>query len=228
MIDQSQVVDGVLQRSQIMRSSNALHKQATSFMGEPTMALNMLMRAVDGVRYEQNASKRGKAIRTLGRSAAALLATDIVNALAQSLADALRDDDEDKKYWERFWSAFTGITGDEENVGEQLYNIYFGGNAAGNMSLLGRMPYVNDLLSLIQGYNVTRMDADVFANLIKAGQMAAESLDGNGPRTPGLCGQRAGKRGSQALRDSCGEHLPRLHRRFPNRRGGDWQHSPSV
>lgn len=67
VIDQTQVVDGVLQRSNIMRSSNAVVKQATSFMGEPIMSLNLLMRAYDQVRYEQNSQKRGKAIKTMGR-----------------------------------------------------------------------------------------------------------------------------------------------------------------
>ena len=65
VIDQTQVVDGVLQRSNIMRSSNAVVKQATSFMGEPIMSLNLLMRAYDQVRYEQNSQKRGKAIKTI-------------------------------------------------------------------------------------------------------------------------------------------------------------------
>lgn len=96
VIDQTQVVDGVLQRSNIMRSSNAVVKQATSFMGEPIMSLNLLMRAYDQVRYEQNSQKRGKAIKTMGRAATALVVTNVVNALAQSLIDAMRDDDEDK------------------------------------------------------------------------------------------------------------------------------------
>lgn len=121
VIDQTQVVDGVLQRSNIMRSSNAVVKQATSFMGEPIMSLNLLMRAYDQVRYEQNSQKRGKAIKTMGRAATALVVTNVVNALAQSLIDAMRDDDEDKKYWERFRAAFTGISGDRgDPLGESL------------------------------------------------------------------------------------------------------------
>lgn len=82
VIDQTQVVDSVLQRSNIMRSSNAVVKQATSFMGEPIMSLNLLMRAYDQVRYEQNSQKRGKAIKTMGRAATALVVTNVVNALA--------------------------------------------------------------------------------------------------------------------------------------------------
>ena len=51
-------------------------------MGEPIMSLNLLMRAYDQVRYEQNSQKRGKAIKTMGRAATALVVTNVVNALA--------------------------------------------------------------------------------------------------------------------------------------------------
>ena len=78
VIDQTQVVDGVLQRSNIMRSSNAVVKQATSFMGEPIMSLNLLMRAYDQVRYEQNSQRRGKAIKKMGRAATALVVTSML------------------------------------------------------------------------------------------------------------------------------------------------------
>lgn len=60
MIDQTQVVDGILQRSNIMRGKSTLSQQATAFMGEPIMSLNVLMRSYDNFRYEeirQNAAK---------------------------------------------------------------------------------------------------------------------------------------------------------------------------
>lgn len=41
VIDQTQVVDGIMQRTQIMRDSDALTRQATSFMGEPLKSLNI-------------------------------------------------------------------------------------------------------------------------------------------------------------------------------------------
>lgn len=183
VIDQTQVVDGVLQRSNIMRSSNAVVKQATSFMGEPIMSLNLLMRACDQVRYEQNSQKRGKAIKTMGRAATALVVTNVVNALAQSLIDAMRDDDEDKKYWERFRAAFTGISGDEETPWEKAWNAITEGNVGSNMNPLGQIPFVKDALSIMQGYDVSRTEMEIVSDLIQAGQTAIQSADGQGKRT---------------------------------------------
>ena len=183
VIDQTQVVDGVLQRSNIMRSSNAVVKQATSFMGEPIMSLNLLMRAYDQVRYEQNSQKRGKAIKTMGRAATALVVTNVVNALAQSLIDAMRDDDEEKKYWERFQAAFTGISGDEETPWEKAWNAIMEGNVGSNMNPLGQIPFVKDALSIMQGYDVSRTEMEIVSDLIQAGQTAIQSADGQGKRT---------------------------------------------
>jgi hypothetical protein len=183
VIDQTQVVDGVLQRSNIMRSSNAVVKQATSFMGEPIMSLNLLMRAYDQVRYEQNSQKRGKAIKTMGRAATALVVTNVVNALAQSLIDAMRDDDEDKKYWERFRAAFTGISGDEETPWEKAWNAIMEGNVGSNMNPLRQIPFVKDALSIMQGYDVSRTEMEIVSDLIQAGQTAIQSADGQGKRT---------------------------------------------
>lgn len=183
VIDQTQVVDGVLQRSNIMRSSNAVVKQATSFMGEPIMSLNLLMRAYDQVRYEQNSQKRGKAIKTMGRAATALVVTNVVNALAQSLIDAMRDDDEDKKYWERFRAAFTGISGDEETPWEKAWNAIMEGNVGSNMNPLGQIPFVKDALSIMRGYDVSRTEMEIVSALIQAGQTAIQSADGQGKRT---------------------------------------------
>lgn len=184
LIDQTQVVDGVLQRSQIMRSGNALNKQATSFMGEPTKSFNILLRSWDQWRYEEDTAKRTAAMKQVGRAAAALLVTDTVNALAQSMVDAMRDDDEDKDYWERFFSAFTGLEGDEESAWDKATTAVLQGNLAGNINPVGRVPYAKDVLSLLQGYNVTRMDADVIGDVLNAGKVFTQSIGGEGTRTP--------------------------------------------
>lgn len=178
VIDQTQVVDGVLQRSNIMRSSNAVVKQATRFMGEPIMSLNLLMRTYDQVRYEQNPAKRGKAIKTMGRAATALVVTNVVNALAQSLIDAMRDDDEDKKYWERFRTAFTGVTGDEETFRDYLTNILLSGNVGSNNNPLGQIPFVKDVVSMAQGYSVSRTDMEVISDIVDASKLFISSANG--------------------------------------------------
>lgn len=183
MIDQTQVVDGILQRSNIMRGKSDLAKQATSFMGEPIMSLNVFMRAWDNMRYEENPAKRSKAIKTVGRAAAALLVTDVVNALAQSIADAGRDDDPDKDYWEKFLTALTGVTGDEKTTKELLQHIVLEGNLGSNVNKLGSIPFVKDILSLTQGYSVSRTDMQVFSDIVSASKDFTASMGGSGKKT---------------------------------------------
>jgi hypothetical protein len=199
VINESQVVDGVLQRSQIMRSSNQLSKQMTSFMGEPTMSLNMLMRAYDAVRYEQDPAKRSKARKQAARVAAALLVADIMTALAQSLVDGLRDDDREKKYWERVLSAFTGVTGDEESAWDKAVGAVLSGNLGSTMNPVGRLPYAKDLLSLIQGYSVERMDISAFSDLSSAGTTFIDSLSGEGTKTWAYATKQLATAGSKVL-----------------------------
>lgn len=182
MIDQSQVVDGILQRSQIMRSGNAFNKMATAFMGEPTKTLNMFIRAWDDFRYETDGKKRAAARGKFARTAAALVATDVVNALFQALWDAVRDDDKDKNYRQRLWRAMTGLDGDEVTPGDYAKALA-SGNIADNMNPLGRLPYVKDILSIWQGYTVERADMDAIADAIKAAQSLNDAIQGKGKRT---------------------------------------------
>lgn len=183
MIDQTQVVDGILQRSNIMRGKSTLSQQATAFMGEPIMSLNVLMRSYDNFRYEENPAKRSKALKTLGRAATALVVTNVVNALAQSIVDGLRDDDRDKDYWEKFLSAFTGVDGDEKNALELIGNVVLNGNVGSNMNIVAQAPFAKDILSLAQGYDVSRPDMEVFADLLDAAGTFVKSIDGSGKKT---------------------------------------------
>lgn len=183
MIDQTQVVDGILQRSNIMRGKSTLSQQATAFMGEPIMSLNVLLRSYDNFRYEENPAKRSKALKTLGRAATALVVTNVVNALAQSIVDGLRDDDRDKDYGEKFLSAFTGVEGDEKNALELIGNVVLNGNVGSNMNPVAQIPFAKDVLSLAQGYDVSRPDMEVFSDLLNAARAFVDSAGGDGKKT---------------------------------------------
>ena len=183
VIDQTQVVDGIMQRTQIMRDSDALTRQATSFMGEPLKSLNIFMRAYDAWAYENNPQKRSKALKQLKHSVAALVVTDVVNALAQSIVDGLRDDDKDKNWVERIMEAFTGYSGDEESTGEVIKNVTLGGNLVSNMNPVGRIPYLKDILSILQGYTVDRMDAAAADDIIRTSKTFIKGLGGDSKTT---------------------------------------------
>ena len=172
-----------MQRTQIMRDSDALTRQATSFMGEPLKSLNVLMRAYDAWVYETNPHKRSKALKQLKRSVGALLVTDVVNALAQSIVDGLRDDDKDKNWAERILEAFTGYSGDEKNAGEAVKNVVLGGNLISNINPVGRIPYLKDILSILQGYTVDRMDAAAADDIIRTSKTFIKGLGGDSKTT---------------------------------------------
>lgn len=181
VIDQSQVVDGIMQRTQIMRDANGLTKQATAFMGEPLKTLNMFMRSYDAWRFEQNIPKRSAAMKKMTRTIGAVLVTDVVNALVQSLVDAARDDDKDKGYWARYLEKLTGVTGDKEQ--DTPLHVLFGSNLWDNADPLGRIPYAKDIKSLMQGFTVSRMDADAAGDFINAAQMFIRSTQDEGKKT---------------------------------------------
>lgn len=180
VIDQSQVVDGILQRTQIMRSGNGLTKQATAFMGEPMKSLNMLLRAYDAWRYETNPSKKSAALKQFARTSIALLVTDGVNALVQSLVDAARKDDKDKDYWGRYFEVLTGVTGEDDTV----VSVLLGSNLWDNIDPVGRIPFAKDIKSMLQGYTVSRMDADAVSDFIASAQLFTKAAQGDGQKTP--------------------------------------------
>ena len=182
VIDQSQVVDGIMQRTQIMRDANGLTKQATAFMGEPLKTLNMFMRSYDAWRFEQNIPKRSAAMKKMTRTIGAVLVTDVVNALVQSLVDAARDDDKDKGYRARYLEKLTGVTGDKEK--DTFLSVLLGSNIWDNADPLGRIPYAKDIKSLMQGFTVSRMDADAAGDFITAAEGFVKSLQGEGKKTP--------------------------------------------
>ena len=184
VIDESQVVDGVMQRSQVMRSNSDLNKMATAFMGEPTMSLNLMMRAYDNAVRATSPKARSAARKKFARAGMALVLSGVVNAAVQSLVDAGRDDDKDKKYWERFISAFTGLTGEEESLADKVSAAALRSNVSGNLNPVGQIPYANDVLSMLQGYDVYRMDAEAIGDFITAGQNVVNNIGGTGTRTP--------------------------------------------
>lgn len=179
IIDGTQVVDGLLQRSQIMRSPDALTKMSTSFMGEPTKTYNMFVNAVYDLRNAEGKEARTKAKRGLARTTTALVVSFAVNAVMQSIVDALRDDDKERDYWEKMLTAYTGFTGDEETFLD-YWNSFWDGNLEANFNPMGYLPYFKDMLSIAQGYDVSRMDMEPISKVWDAAVNMKKALSGEG------------------------------------------------
>lgn len=161
VIDQTQVVDSVLSRTQLMRSSSDLNKMAASFMSEPSKVYNMFLSSVYDLRTAANPKAKAQAGKRLGRTMGALVASFAVNAIAQALIDAMRDDDREKKYWEKFVESYLK-------------------NFTANFNPAGYIPYLRDVLSIIQGYDVSRMDMEGISSTISAINNAYKAVQGTG------------------------------------------------
>lgn len=182
IIDRTQVVDGILQRSQIMRSSNGIHKMATSFMGEPTKQYNMFLSAVYDARNAKTGAGQTKAKKRLARTLGALLISGAVNAAVQSIVDAARDDDKEKNYWEKWLESFIGFTGEEETVW-QNFRAFWNGTLESVINPAQYLPYVKDVASLLHGYDVSRMDMESIDKTISATIYLFNALSGEGKVT---------------------------------------------
>ena len=138
VITNTQVYDSVLSRSGMMRSKDTGMKMATAFMAEPTTTVNMM---VDGIVQGMRGNKKFTA-STVG----AISASIILNAILVSLVYAARDDDEDETYTEKY-------------IGSVTSELLDGFNP------LTYIPFVKDIWSIAQGYDVERSDMSVVSKL---------------------------------------------------------------
>lgn len=180
IIDKTQVVDGVLQRSQIMRSTNAVTKMATSFMAEPTKTYNMFLSAVWDFRHARSKTEKQAAKKKLGFTVAALVVSFLTNAAAQSLIDALRDDDRDKEFLDKFWDAYLGRP--EEDDKNKAVTV-MGGNLWTAFNPVTYIPFFKDIVSLVQGFDTKRMDMESIGRVIDAAEQALAAARGEGKQT---------------------------------------------
>lgn len=174
VIDRTQVVDGILQRSQIMRDPGDLKKMVTAFMGEPTKQYNMLLSAAYDAK--QNIPK---AKRALVRTGITLATSAIINAAVQSIVDAFRDDDREQNYWEKWLEAFVGVGADDKNA----VKLFLDSNIFGAINPFSYLPYIKDVWSVILGYDVRRMDMEAIDKTASAAKNLMKSLKGEGSYT---------------------------------------------
>lgn len=139
IIDRTQVVDSVFSRSQLMRSKDKWNKMVTSFMSEPSKNYNMLYRAAFDLATADTKAGKTKATKKLVRSVLGYVASGAGAAAAASIVSAMRDDDKEKEWGEKYLTA----------LGDALSD---------NLNPLGMIPWIRDILSIMDGYDVARTD----------------------------------------------------------------------
>lgn len=141
IITETQVYDSVFSRSAMMRSKDVGVKMATAFMAEPLTNVNMVVDAIDDFRN----GRKALGARKLG----SVIASMLLNSILVSFVYAARNDDDDKSYIEKYIAALTGELKDGFNP-------------------LTYIPYIKDVVSIVQGYDVERNDMTMIADLWNA------------------------------------------------------------
>ena len=148
----TQVYDSTMVRSANMRSKSAIMKTTTSFMAEPTISLNVMADAVDGLIHGRNGVNLGCAVTTFALGA-------ILQALIKGLWGAGRKDDKDKTLLEK-WAAS------------------FGYNFTGEINPLTLIPGASDLIDMLNGKTIEREELSLLTDLVKQGQKLIKTLNG--------------------------------------------------
>ena len=171
VIYQTQVVDATMTRSQAMRSQGTMEAITTSFMAEPTLSYNLMLDAY--AEYQAEARRTGNKAAALQHSKGKLAktiaiyaASGVGNLIAASLWDAFRDDDDYETFFQKWAQAFFGEAEDKWYEKPLLQELF----------LLNKLPGAKDIISLLTGDDVSRMDLEGAKNLIKAARIMEECL----------------------------------------------------
>lgn len=150
VITKTQVYDSVLARSGNMRSKTAFMNMWTSFMAEPTTSINMVQ---DALLKAKRGDKR-YAVKAIG----SVCASVILNAALVSLVYAMRDDDDDETYLEKYVSRFLTETLDGLNP-------------------LTYIPFLRDVWSVMQGFDIDRADMSLVTDLVNSLQKIVKVMN---------------------------------------------------
>ena len=134
-IEKTQVYDSVLARSANMRSKGAFMSMATAFMAEPTTTVNLMEDAI-----------RSRNAKQIARAFGAVAVSIVLNNALASIVYAMRDDDEDETFIEKYFQSFASSMVDDINP-------------------MSYYPFLKDVYSLFQGYDVERADMSVIADV---------------------------------------------------------------
>ncbi len=146
VVSLTQVYDSVFSRSDIMRRKSIFVNMLTAFMAEPITTLNMLW---DAFIQGKRTGKVGGFIKMTAGAGGAVVGSIVFNAALKSIIMAMKDDDEDESYVEKYFEHFVGGLKD-------------------NLNPLTYIPFVKDIVSIFNGYDVERMDMALFSDLKNA------------------------------------------------------------
>lgn len=172
IVDRTQVVDGVLQRSAFLRDGGLYTKMLTAFMGEPIKQYNQFMNTI--YKWRSGQAKGADLLRT----GTALIAAGTLNALVKSLVDAMRHSKRDKDFWEQYIDDLLG----KDDKGLDFWK-FMSGNFGEQFDPLTYLPYIRDVESAFKGYTVARTDMAIWTDMIKEAQQFVKAVSGDSKYT---------------------------------------------
>ena len=152
VIAYTQVYDSVNSRSGLMRSKSDFNKAATSFMGEPTVTVNLVDKRLHDLKKaikKKDKKAIGKATARLGRTLSSVVVSITLSSLFKSMIGANRDDEEDEAWLEKWMRVF-------------------GSNFVSELNPLGMIPYLRDIVSLWEGWSIDRPDMDLIGDIVSS------------------------------------------------------------
>lgn len=141
VIGKTQVYDSVFTKCDYLRRKEGFTMMTMQFMSEPVTTLNMMYEAVTNAKKSEDAKKK------CGRAFACYVTSLVVNSAVKSVVYAIRDDDDDKSFWEKY-------------LGNAVSGVITDG--------FGILPYIKDVISIVHGYDVSRLDMAAFSSLVDA------------------------------------------------------------
>lgn len=163
VFDRTQVVDSPFHRSQNMRAKDNLSKMVTAFMAEPTKTYNMLKTELTLAKREIQSGQKAQGVKRASRVVQVFVTNALLVSASSAVIDALRgvggsgDDDKDKNWFERFLA-------------------HWWTNTKENLNPFGLLPVFKDVQSVVQGYDVTRMDMQAIGRMVKSLQYMGEYI----------------------------------------------------
>ena len=150
IVYKTQVVDSTMTRTQSIRNKSTLVQMMTAFMSEPMQSYNMLTSGF--YQFSKDAQKYDLryAFKKNGKKIATAFGTYLVTLMAASLVGAAPD-----------W-----LRKDDKEFNFEEYLKLVGDNAL--QDALGMIPIAKDIISLKQGYSLTRMDEQFLASWASA------------------------------------------------------------
>jgi hypothetical protein len=170
----TQVTDSVLSKASVLRAKIGLTTISASFMSEPIKSLEWVLdsyaKFVEDTKTMGVKTAFAKNKGTMLRAMWGLTASSIITAVVTSAADTFGDDEESWLDYKIFLKKFFG-------------KHFFDGNLWDELDPLRKIPYVNEIVSIFQKYDPSRLDLESFNEIEQAVTALINYFSGKGNYT---------------------------------------------